>query len=95
MATTRLGGRWKVKEYHKSIKSCTAFPTSPNSTVIAHRSHFIAVILANVKMERLKVRHHKSHFALKALLIKNATVSAWNKLNELNINKNYPVYKAP
>jgi len=92
--TTIYQRRWKVEEYHKSIKSNTAFPKSPTSTVLSQRSHFIASILSNVKLERLKIRHSKNHFALKALLLKNATVSAWNKLNSLDINRNHPVNKA-
>lgn len=82
--TTIYKKRWKVEEYHKSIKSNSAFPKSPTSSIIAQRSHFIASILAYVKLERLKVRQGKNHFALKSLLLKNATISAWQKLNSLN-----------
>jgi len=86
--------RWKVEEYHKSIKSNTAFPKSPTGKVVSQQSHFIASILANVKLERLKIRHNKNHFALKALLLKNATVAAWMKLNTLNMKQNHPLPNA-
>ncbi len=85
--------RWKAEEYHKSIKSHAAYPKSHAATVVSQRSHFVASILAYVKLERLKIRHAKNYFALKALLLKNATVNAWKKLNTLNENKNYSVNK--
>jgi len=47
--TTIYKKRWKVEEYHKSIKSNTAFPKSPTKTMIAQQSHFIASIMAYVK----------------------------------------------
>lgn len=92
--TTIYKRRWKVEEYHKSIKSNTAFPRSPTSSTTAQKSHFVASILATVKLERLKIRHGKNHFALKSLLMKNATISAWQKLNTLNIAQNNNVNKA-
>jgi len=81
--TTIYQKRWKVEEYHKSIKSNASFPKSPTRTVKTQQSHFIASILAYVKMERLKVRNSKNHFALKSLLIINATKAAWVTLQKL------------
>lgn len=75
--------RWKVEEYHKSIKSNASFPKSPTRTVKTQQSHFIASILAYVKMERLKVRKSKNHFALKSLMLINATKAAWVTLQKL------------
>lgn len=86
--------RWKVEEYHKSIKSNSAFPKSPTSKIVSQKSHFLASVLANIKLERMKVRHGKNHFALKALLLKNATASAWRTMNNLNNIKTGNVNKA-
>ena len=82
--TTIYQKRWKVEEYHKSIKSNTSFPRSPTKTLKTQQSHFIASILAYVKMERLKVRNSKNHFALKSLMIINATRAAWITLQKLD-----------
>jgi DDE superfamily endonuclease len=76
-ATAIYKRRWKVEEYHKSIKSNTAFPKSPTKRVMTQQSHFIASIMAYVKMERLKIRCSKNHFALKSLMLVNATKAAW------------------
>jgi hypothetical protein len=76
--------RWKVEEYHKSIKSNTAFPKSPTKSVITQQSHFIASVLAYVKMERLKVKVSTNHFALKSRMAINATKAAWITFHQLN-----------
>ncbi len=75
--TTIYQRRWKVEEYHKSIKSNTGFPKSPTRTTMTQQSHFIASIMAYVKLERLKIRCSKNHFALKAMMLVNATKAAW------------------
>ena len=80
--TTIYQKRWKVEEYHKSIKSNASFPKSPTRTVKTQQSHFIASILAYVTMERLKVRNSRNHFALKSLMIINATKAAWVTLQK-------------
>ena len=72
--------RWKVEEYHKSIKSNLSFPESPAKTGISQQSHFIASIMAYIKMGRLKVRSGMNHFAIKSLLIKKAALAAWTAL---------------
>jgi hypothetical protein len=81
--TTIYQKRWKVEEYHKSIKSNSSFPKSPTRTVKTQQSHFIASIMSNVKMERLKVRNSKNHFALKSQMMVNATKAAWITFQKL------------
>ena len=62
--TTIYQRRWKVEEYHKSIKSNTAFPNLPTKTPMTQQSQFIASIMDYVKLEQLKIRCLKNHFAL-------------------------------
>jgi hypothetical protein len=80
--TTIYKKRWKVEEYHKSIKSNTAFPRSPAKTMIPQQSHFTASIMAYIKMERLKIRKGLNHFAIKSLLFKKASLAAWTELSK-------------
>jgi hypothetical protein len=75
--------RWKVAEYHKSIKSNTVFPKSPTRKRMTQPSHFIASIMAYVKLERLKIRCSKNHFAFKSLMLANATKAAWATMQKL------------
>jgi hypothetical protein len=85
--TTIYKRRWKVEEYHKSTKSNAAFPKSPTRREMTQKSHFIASIMAYVKLERLKIRCNKNHFALKSLMLVNATKAAWATMYELANHK--------
>lgn len=82
--TTIYKRRWKVEQYHKSIKSNTAFPKSPTKRVMTQQSHFIASIMAYIKLERLKIRCSKNHFALKSIMLINATKAAWATMQEFS-----------
>ncbi len=63
--TTIYKKRWKVEEYHKSIKSNSSFAKSPTRRLTTQKSHFVASIVAFNKFELLKIRKGKNHFALK------------------------------
>jgi len=82
--TTIYKKRWKVEQYHKSIKSNAAFAKSPTKTVQTQVSHFIASIMAYVKLERLKVRNNQNHFALKNRMFVQATKAAYQELQKLS-----------
>jgi hypothetical protein len=82
--TTIYKKRWKVEEYHKSIKSNAAFAKSPTRKPVTQTSHFIASIMAYVKLERLKVRNNKNHFAMKAQIFLQATKAAYQELRNLS-----------
>jgi hypothetical protein len=89
--TTIYKKRWKVEEYHKSIKTNAAFAKSPTKKPVTQQSHFIASIMAFVKLERLNVRLNKNHFALKNRLHLIATQAAykeWHKLSTPNFKWN-------
>jgi len=55
--TTIYKKRWKVEEYHKSLKQNAAFAKSPIHTIKTQTNHFIASILAFMKYEVLKIKH--------------------------------------
>jgi len=76
--------RWKVEQYHKSIKSNAAFAHSPTHTVKTQKSHFIASLLAFVKLERLQIRRAENHFALKKKIWIQGARQAWLTLTQLS-----------
>src|SRR4030067_787915 len=82
--TTIYKKRWKVEEYHKSIKSNAAFAKSPTRTPRTQTSHFIASIMAYVKLERMKVRNNKNHFEMKTQILLQATKAAYQELHKLS-----------
>jgi hypothetical protein len=74
--------RWKVEQYHKSVKSNACFAKSPTKVENTQLGHFYASILAYVKYEVLKFRHGSNHFALKATLYMAALKAAYEQLKK-------------
>ncbi|MBF0236378.1 MAG: transposase [SAR324 cluster bacterium] len=75
--------RWKVEEFHKSIKSNTGLAKSPTRVVRTQTNHFFASIYAFVKLERLRISQQMNHFALKSRLYLNAIKAAFLELNRM------------
>lgn len=57
--------RWRVEEYHKSLKSNCSLGKCQASSHSAQRSHFYLAIFAFMLLEKAKVVEGKNHFALK------------------------------
>jgi hypothetical protein len=81
--TTLYQKRWKVEEYHKSLKSNLGFAKSPTKIVRTQSNHIFACLAAFVKMERLRMSSHLNHFAMKAQLYQAALASAFQQLQVL------------
>ena len=60
--------RWKIEEYHKSLKQNTSMGKSPTKTIGTQANHFFASILAYIKLERITLRLGIGHFRIKAQL---------------------------
>ena len=60
--------RWKVEEYHKSLKQNASMGKSPTKIPDTQANHFFAAILAYTKLEVLKLKCGAGHFRLKAQL---------------------------
>ena len=82
--TTIYKKRWGVEEYHKSIKSNTSFAKSPTKTTKTQTNHYVLSIVAYVKLEWLKQRTHKNHFAMKAQIYLAAQKAAHTELAVLS-----------
>ncbi len=74
--------RWKVEEYHKSLKSNASFAKSPTKLPHTQRNHFFASIVAFVKLEIYRTSTHLNHFALKGKLYQAALTSAFRQLQQ-------------
>src|SRR5687768_6669895 len=75
--------RWKVEEYHKSLKSNLALTKSPTRTTVTQTNHLICSIWAFVKLELLRVQTTTNHFALKTTLYMAALRTAFDQLQAL------------
>jgi hypothetical protein len=66
--TTIYKRRWKVEEYHQSLKQNTSLGASPTKTPDTQANHFYASMLAYIKLEALKIKCEIGHFRIKAQL---------------------------
>lgn len=80
---TQYARRWKIEEFHKSVKSNAGYARSPAHTVRSQSNHLFLSMLAYSKLEALRLSTSKNHFALKALLTLNAMKVAMKELNSL------------
>jgi DDE superfamily endonuclease len=72
--------RWKIEEYHKSIKQNTGLEKSPTKTVTTQSNHIFASVYAYVKLEMLKFKTSLNHFALKSKIYIKALKAAMSEL---------------
>lgn len=75
--------RWKVEEYHRSLKQNASLAKSPTRTPITQTTHFVAALWSFTKLELLKLRTKKNHYALKTHLYLSALQSAFDTLHQL------------
>lgn len=75
--------RWKVEEYHKSLKSNVALCGSPTHTVRTQANHVFTCLIAFIKLEKMKVNKKLNHFAMKAILFTKAMEKAMAELKKL------------
>lgn len=75
--------RWRIEEYHKSIKQNTSLEKSPTKVKRSQKNHIFASIVAYCKLEFLKMKTHLNHFALKYKLILKANQISYQELKKL------------
>ena len=78
--------RWKVEEYHRSLKQNASLTKSPTRTETTQTNHFVAALWSFVKIELLKVQTNKNHYQLKAQLYLSALQQAFQELRLLQSN---------
>jgi hypothetical protein len=83
--TTIYQRRWKVEEYHKSLKSNASLAKSPTKTIRTQSNHCFAAIYAFVKLERLKLATKTNHFALRSRMYLKAVQAAFQELQSLRL----------
>jgi len=77
--------RWKAEEFYRSTKCNTGLGSSPAWEVTPRKSHLIASVMAFVKLEVLKERHQKNHYAIKRQIFGFAAKAAWKNLCQLQL----------
>ena len=83
--------RWSSEDLHKSLKQNTALEKMPAKTENLQVNHVFASMIAQVKLECLKLATKKNHYQLKRGILIHALKTAWteiSKLKELCLEKN-------
>ena len=75
--------RWSVEVFHKSLKQNAGLEKSPTKYEVTQSNHIFASMIAYCKMELLKIKENKNHFALKARLYQKAIKAAFEELLKL------------
>ena len=83
--TTIYQRRWKVEEYHKSLKSNASLAKSPTKTIRTQSNHCFASIYAFVKLERMKLATKMNHFAVRSRMYLKAVQAAFQELQSLRL----------
>lgn len=81
--TTIYQTRWKVEEYHRSLKQNASLDKSPTRTVTTQTNHFFAALCTFVKLEWLGKRTALNHYALKSKIYIAALLAAFQALQAL------------
>jgi hypothetical protein len=76
--------RWRIEEFHKSVKQNASLAKSPTKIVKTQSNHIVASIIAYCKLEFLKIKTKLNHFALKYKLILRANQIALKELQIMN-----------
>ena len=82
--TTLYQKRWKVEEYHKSLKQNASWQIS-NSYSGNQTNHFFSALYAFVKLEVLTMKTFLNHFALKSKIYVSALKIAFEELKKFKI----------
>ncbi len=82
--TTIYQKRWKVEEYHRSLKQNASLEKSPTRNETTQTNHFVAAMWAWCKLELLSVHRASNHYALKSHLYITALKVAFYQLRILN-----------
>ena len=75
--------RWRIEEFHKSIKQNASLEKSPTKKVKTQCNHVYAAMIAYCKLEMLKFKTGLNHFAIKYKLIVRANQVAMQELKNM------------
>ena len=81
--TTFYQTRWKVKEYHRSLKQNASLAKSPTRTVKTQTNQSFVARCTFIKLEWLRTRTKLNHYALKVKIYLLALLSAFQTLQAL------------
>ena len=83
--------RWGSEELHRSLKQNTALEKMPAKMESSQANHIFASMIAQVKLEALRLATKVNHYTLKRNILIEALKAAWSQIQqfkELSLSKN-------
>ena len=77
--------RWKIEEYHKSLKQNLHIEHSPTKVETSQRNHIYLTVCGFIKLEKLRLNYNMNHFAIKEKIYIEALQVAYEKVGELMV----------
>jgi len=77
--------RWRIEEFHKSIKQNASLAKSPTRKIRSQLNHIFASMMAYCKLETLKIKTSMNHFAIRYKLIVRANQIAFQEIAKLKL----------
>jgi len=77
--------RWKIEEYHKSLKQNLHIGHSPTKVETSQRNHIFLSVCSFIKLEKLRINYKTNHFAIKEKIYIEALKTAFQKFKELEM----------
>jgi hypothetical protein len=77
--------RWKVEEYHKSLKQHVSLCKSPTKRVRTQSNHIFSAIYAFFKLELLSIKAKVNQTALRSKIYLSANRAALNELENMKV----------
>ena len=75
--------RWKIEEYHKSLKQNLRIEHSPTKVETSQLNHIFLCVCGFIKLERLRLNYKINHFAIKEKIYIEALRVAYEKIEQL------------
>lgn len=75
--------RWRIEEFHKSIKQNASLSKSPTRAIKSQLNHIFSAMVAFCKLEKLKISTAMNHFAIKHKLLLKANQVAFQEIRSL------------
>jgi len=75
--------RWKIEEYHKSLKQNLRIEHSPTKVETSQLNHIFLCACGFIRLEQLRLNYNMNHFAIKEKIYIQALSTAYKEVDKL------------
>ena len=76
--------RWKVEEFHRSLKQNAKIEKSPTRTLLTQSNYIFLAVYSFVKLEIIKQKEQTNHYALRQQLYIKSIQSVYEQMNKIS-----------